>query len=136
MIMHLIAIGACCFLIVLAGSAMTLTSDRDFKSKWDIREMYAAVVLGFGFAFLYIFLKEDDMGLSGNDITFLVAAKLIALISVAGGSMLGAVHFAFWANQSWTLMKYGISRAEWKALREERKAKEKAEKERERERRD
>lgn len=136
MLMHLIAIGGCCFLIMLAGSAMSLTSDRDFGSKWDIREMYAAVALGFGFAFLYIFLKGDDAGFLGTEFTALVAVKVIAAISVAGGSMLGALHLAFWVSQSWTLMKYGISRAEWKALREERKAKEKSEKDRERERRD
>ena len=134
MLMHLIAIGACCFLIALAGSVITLTSDRDFESNWDVREVYAAMGLGFGFAFLYMFLRGDAMGLLGTEFTLFVAAKLIAVVSVAAGSMLGAIRFAMWVNQSWTLMKLGMSRAEWKALKEGRKTKEKSEKKRERER--
>lgn len=129
-VIHLILIGACCFLITLAGVSMTLFSDRDAKDHWDIRETYVGMGISMIFPIVYIVLRAGDMGI-GDELTNPVALKLIAVFIVTGGAIFGAVRVGIWINLTWTLRELGMTRAEWDALGDDdRETKDKSKKDR------
>ena len=135
-VIHLILIGACCFLITLAGVSITLFSDRDAKDHWDIRETYAGMALSLIFPIVYIVINAGDMGI-GDELTNPVALKLIAVFIITGGAIFGAVRAGIWINLTWTLRELGMTRAEWDALGDDdRDAKDKSKKDSGGERRD